>query len=80
MNKKITTSLVASFLLATTQLQANDEHQLSTITVNSSLIKTTEAKATYATEIYTKEDIKKTNSKDVYDFLKQLLIQYFHHL
>ena len=69
MNKKITTSLVASFLLATTQLQANDEYQLSTITVNSSLIKTAESKATYATEIYTKEDIKNTKSKDVYDFL-----------
>lgn len=35
MNKKITTSLVASFLLATTQLQANDNYQLSTITVSS---------------------------------------------
>lgn len=33
--QKITTSLVASFLLATTQLQANDEQQLSTITVTS---------------------------------------------
>jgi iron complex outermembrane receptor protein len=69
MNKKITTSIVASFLIATTQLQANSTHELSSITVSSSLIQTTEAKATYATEIYTKEDIEKTKSKDVYDFL-----------
>jgi iron complex outermembrane receptor protein len=69
MNKKITTSLVASFLLATTQLQANETHELSTITVSSSLIETTEIKTTYATEIYTKDEIEKTKSKDVYEFL-----------
>ncbi|MDD2640630.1 MAG: TonB-dependent receptor plug domain-containing protein, partial [Arcobacteraceae bacterium] len=69
MNKTITTSLVASFLLATTQLQANETHELSTITVSSSLIETTEIKTTYATEIYTKDEIEKTKSKDVYEFL-----------
>ena len=69
MNKTITTSLVASFLLATTQLQANETHELSTITVSSSLIETTEIKATYATEIYTKDEIEKTKAKDVYEFL-----------
>lgn len=35
MNKKITTSLIRSFFLATVNLQANEKHQLSTITVTS---------------------------------------------
>lgn len=69
MQKKITTSLVASFLIATTNLQANDQQDLSAINVSSSLINTTELNATYATEIYTKEDIEKSKSKDVYEFL-----------
>ena len=67
MQKKISTSLVASFLLATTNLYSTQS--LEPITVTSSLIKSDEKSATFATEIYTKEDISKSKSKDVYDFL-----------
>ena len=67
MQKKISTSLVASFLLATTNLYSTQS--LEPITVTSSLIKSDEKSATFATEIYTKEDIQRTKSKDVYDFL-----------
>ncbi len=67
MQKKISTSLVASFLLATTNLYS--VQNLETITVNSALIKSDEKSATYATEIYTKEDIQNSKSKDIYDFL-----------
>ncbi|CAM4020642.1 TonB-dependent receptor [Arcobacter cloacae] len=67
MQKKLSISLVASFLLATTNLFSAES--LETITVNSSAIKTDEKKATFATEIYTKEDIQNSKSKDVYDFL-----------
>lgn len=67
MQKKLSISLVASFLLATTNLFS--AQSLETITVNSSAIKTDEKKATFATEIYTKEDIQNSKSKDVYDFL-----------
>ena len=67
MQKKISTSLVASFLLATTNLYS--AQSLETITVTSSLIESNEKNATFATEIYTKEDIQSAKSKDVYDFL-----------
>jgi iron complex outermembrane receptor protein len=67
MQKKLSISLVASFLLATTNLFS--AQSLETITVNSSLIQTDEKNATFATEIYTKEDIESSKSKDVYDFL-----------
>ena len=67
MQKKISTSLVASFLLATSNLYS--AQNLETITVTSSLIKSDEKSATFATEIYTKEDIQSSKSKDVYDFL-----------
>lgn len=67
MQKKISTSLVASLLLATTNLFS--AQSLETITVTSSLIKSDEKNATFATEIYTKEDIQSSKSKDVYDFL-----------
>ena len=67
MQKKISTRLVASFLLATTNLYS--VQNLETITVNSALIKSDEKNATFATEIYTKQDIENSKSKDVYDFL-----------
>ena len=67
MQKKISTSLVASFLLATTNLYS--AQSLETITVTSSLIESNEKNATFATEIYTKEDIQSAKSKDVYNFL-----------
>jgi iron complex outermembrane recepter protein len=67
MQKKISTSLVASFLLATTNLYS--AQSLETITVTSSLIESNEKNATFATEIYTKEDIQSAKSKDIYDFL-----------
>ena len=67
MQKKISTSLVASFLLVTTNLYS--VQNLETITVNSALIKSDEKNATFATEIYTKQDIENSKSKDVYDFL-----------
>jgi iron complex outermembrane recepter protein len=67
MQKKLSISLVASVLLATTNLFSAQD--LETITVNSSLIQTDEKNATFATEIYTKEDIESSKSKDVYDFL-----------
>ena len=67
MQRKISTSLVASFLLATTNLYS--VQNLETITVNSALIKSDEKNATFATEIYTKQDIENSKSKDVYDFL-----------
>ncbi|WP_108060683.1 TonB-dependent receptor [Poseidonibacter lekithochrous] len=66
MNKIQTSSLVAGLLLAT-NLYSNEN--LSEITVTSGFIETTEKSATYATEIYTKEEIQNSNSKDVYDFL-----------
>ena len=66
MQKNLSISLVASFLLATNLFSAQN---LETITVNSSSIKTDEKKATFATEIYTKEEIQNSKSKDVYDFL-----------
>lgn len=65
-NKKLTTSLIAGLIL-TTNLYSSQE--LSTITVTSSLIETNEKDATYSTEIYTKDDIEESKSKDVYDFL-----------
>lgn len=67
MQKKISTSLVASLLLATTNLFS--AQSLEPITVTSSLIKSDEKSATFATEIYTKEDIQNSKSKDIYDFL-----------
>lgn len=67
MQKKISTSLITSLLLATTNLFS--VQNLETITVSSSLIKSDEKSATYATEIYTKEDIENSKSKDIYDFL-----------
>ena len=67
MQKKLSISLVASVLLATTNLFSAQE--LETITVNSSFIQTDEKDATFATEIYTKEDIENSKSKDIYDFL-----------
>ena len=67
MQKKLSISLVASVLLATTNLFSAQE--LDTITVNSSFIQTDEKDATFATEIYTKEDIENSKSKDIYDFL-----------
>lgn len=67
MQKKISYSLVTSFLLATTNLFSVEN--LEPITVSSSLISTNEKNATYATEIYTQEDIKKSKSKDIYEFL-----------
>ncbi len=66
MQKNLSISLVASFLLATNLFSAQN---LETITVNSSAIKTDEKNATFATEIYTKEDIQKSKAKDVYNFL-----------
>ncbi|ADG93503.1 TonB-dependent receptor plug [Arcobacter nitrofigilis DSM 7299] len=66
MNKKLTTSLVASLLIATSNLHAEE---LSSLIITSPLIKTNEKDATYSTEIYTKKEIEKSNSKDVYDFL-----------
>lgn len=67
MQKKISTSLVASILIATTNLFS--AQSLEPITVTSSLIKSDEKSATFATEIYTKEDIQNSKSKDIYDFL-----------
>ncbi len=64
-NKKLTISLVAGLLLATS-IYANE---LSTITVTSSLIETNEKDVAYTTEIYTKKDIEASKAKDVYDFL-----------
>ncbi|WP_418187340.1 TonB-dependent receptor [Aliarcobacter lanthieri] len=66
MKNKISTSLVASFLLAT-NLYSTDT--LETITVTSNSIETNEKKATFSTEIYTKKDIEQSKSKDIYDFL-----------
>ena len=64
--KKISTSLVASFFLATNLFSTDT---LETITVTSSLIKSDELNAPFATEIYTKNDIDNSKSKDIYDFL-----------
>ena len=65
--KKINVSLVASFLIAT-NLYSN-ETKLETVTISANPIETDEKKATFATEIYTKKDIKQSKSKDIYDFL-----------
>ena len=65
--KKINVSLVASFLIAT-NLYSN-ETKLETVTISANPIETDEKKATFATEVYTKKDIEKSKSKDIYDFL-----------
>lgn len=66
MHKKISTSLVASLLIATNLYSAQE---LEPITVSSSAIQSDEKNATFATEIYTVKDIEKSKSKDIYDFL-----------
>lgn len=66
MNNKITMSLITCALLST-QLAA--EQVLGNVEVISNPIITTELEATYATEVYTKEDILKSKSKTIYDFL-----------
>jgi len=73
MNKKITTSLVASFLLATTQLQANDEYQLSTITV-SSATKTEQSikDVTSNINVITKEEIEEKKFTTVLEALNSV--------
>lgn len=73
MNKKITTSLVASFLLATTQLQANDEYQLSTITV-SSATKTEQSikDVTSNINVITKEEIEEKKFTTVSEALNTI--------
>ncbi len=63
--KTIYPSVVASLLLATNLYS----YELSSVTITSSLIKTDEKNTTYATEIYTKEEIQSAKSKDLYDFL-----------
>lgn len=65
MTKKISISLVASFLIATNS-NANEPYEL---TVTSNTFDIIEQKAPFSTEIYTQEDIKKSNSKNIYDFL-----------
>lgn len=68
MNKNlIKISHLIALVLTSTNLVSNDE--LSSIQVSSSLIKTDEKTATYATEIYTKQDIENFKSKDLMDFL-----------
>ncbi|WP_044418647.1 TonB-dependent receptor [Halarcobacter anaerophilus] len=66
-NKKLSTSAVAALLLATNLF--SQETSLAPIIITSSDIKVDEKTATFATEIYTKEDIEKSKSKSVYDFL-----------
>lgn len=68
MQKKTTClSVVASLFLAT-NLYSQTE-QLSSIEVTSSYLSSNEKTATFSTEIYTKDEIEKSKSKDVYDFL-----------
>lgn len=68
MQKKTTClSVVASLFLAT-NLYSQTE-QLSSIEVTSSYLSSNEKTATFSTEIYTKDEIEKSKSKDIYDFL-----------
>ncbi|RXJ89154.1 TonB-dependent receptor [Arcobacter sp. CECT 8983] len=68
MQKKTTClSVVASLILAT-NLYSQTE-QLSTIEISSSYLKSNEKTATFSTEIYTNDEIKKSKAKDIYDFL-----------
>jgi len=66
MNKKISTSLGLSLLIAT-NIYAIE--LLEPITVKSTLIKTNEIDATYSTEVFVKKEIEESKSKDLYDFL-----------
>jgi len=66
---KHTLSLVASATLVAS-LGANTL-QLEPITVTSGAIESNELNAPYAIEIYTKEDIQKTHSQNIYEFLNQ---------
>lgn len=66
---KHTLSLVASATLVTS-LGANTL-QLEPIIVTSGAIESNELNAPYAIEIYTKEDIQKTHSQNIYEFLNQ---------
>lgn len=65
-NKKLTLSAVASLLIATNLYSSQD---LTSIEITSPSINTSEIDASFVTEIYTQEDIKKTTSKNLYDFL-----------
>ena len=68
MQKKISTSIIASLLLST-NLYSIENTELSPIIVTSSLTQSNELNSTFASEIYTKEEIENSKSKDVYDFL-----------
>ncbi len=73
MQKKITTSLVASFLLATTQLQANDTHELSTITVTSATKTEQSIKdVTSNVSVITKEEIEEKKFTTVSEALNTI--------
>jgi vitamin B12 transporter len=73
MNKKITTSLVASFLLATTQLQANETHELSTITVTSATKTEQSIKdVTSNINVITKEEIEEKKFTTVLEALNSV--------
>ena len=73
MNKTITTSLVASFLLATTQLQANETHELSTITVTSATKTEQSIKdVTSNINVITKEEIEEKKFTTVLEALNSV--------
>lgn len=70
MQKKITTSLVASFLIATTNLQANDEQTLSPITVTSATKTEQSIKdVTSNVSVITKEEIEEKKFTSVSEAL-----------
>ncbi len=67
-NRQIKLSLVASMLLTSTLIAIDD---FANATITSTPFETTELEATSSIEIYTQEDIKKSNSSDIYEFLNE---------
>ena len=67
MSKTIKLSLISVALLSS--LNAEQTVKLEPLTITSTAIKTDELRSTDAVEIYTQEDIEKTHSKDIYEFL-----------
>lgn len=66
---KHTLSLVASATLAASL--GAETLSLEPIIITSNMIETNELKAPYAVEIYTKEDIQKAHTQNIYEFLNQ---------
>ena len=71
MNNKLYLSITAACTLAANSLLAVDNKDLGNISVSSGNFKTTELDSTASVEIYTKKDIQKSKSINIYEFLNE---------